>query len=62
MTMVDLDDMLMSLSDMRDYFETCAANAREGGRMQKTYKRYITTLCDVMEIVRTKRDEEDDGK
>lgn len=45
---IDWDEMLDTLSDMRDHFSGCAEKARENGRLYKTYCRYIDVIDRMM--------------
>jgi hypothetical protein len=48
--------------DMYDYFTNCAANAAPNSTARETYSGYTRTLADVVQMIKERLREEDDGK
>lgn len=60
--MTDWERILSNLMDMYDYFTGCAANAAPNSTAWETYSGYTKTLADVVQMIKERIREEDDGK
>lgn len=60
--MIDWNEILEQLADMRRYFVSCKSNARKDTAAYRKFTEYIVTLNTAMELIRTMVETEDDGK